>query len=165
MESVQADLHTLSESRRLGLDLLKNTSAKELLYVPPGFSNNILWGLGHIYFVQIKLTYGLSKVNVDLPAWISDFFGHGTSPKNWKETPSVDFLIDNYAKAPVQLTEDLKKNIFVEFIPFKTRAGTQLNTLKEAIAFNNFHEGLHLGQMLNIRRIISLNKSQSQKEN
>lgn len=162
MESVQADLYTLSESRRLGLDLLKNTSEQELLFIPEGFSNNILWLLGHTFLVQKKLSYGLSKLELEIPSWFSEFFANGTSPKNWKETPPLDFLLENYTQASVDFKQDLEKNKFIEFIPFTTKAGTRLNTLKEAIAFNNFHEGLHLGQMLNIRRIISLNKSQSQ---
>jgi hypothetical protein len=165
MESVQADLYTLSESRRLGLDLIKNTSFEELLFIPDGFSNNIFWLLGHTFLVQKKLTYALSKLEVETPSWFSEYFANGTSPKNWKEVPSLEFLLENYTQAPVQLKQDLDQNKFIEFVPFTTKAGTQLNTLKEAIAFNNFHEGLHLGQMLNIRRIISLNKSQSQKEN
>lgn len=164
MESVQASLYTLSESRRLGLDLLKNTSSEELVFIPDGFSNNILWLAGHIYLVQLRLTYSLSRIDIDIPQWITDSFANGTSPKDWKTTPSIDFIIQNFDKAPNQLMEDLSNKKFIEFTPYTTKMGTQLNTLNEAIAFNNFHEGLHLGQMLNIRRIISLNKSQSQKE-
>jgi hypothetical protein len=165
MKSVQANLYTLSESRRLGLDLLENTSSEDLLFIPNGFSNNILWLAGHSYYVQIRLTYSLSKIKVEIPQCISDSFANGTSPKDWKATPNIDFLKENYSKAPQQLNLDIENNKFNEFTPFTTQAGTRLNNLEEAIAFNNFHEGLHLGQMLNIRRIISLNKSQSQKEN
>jgi hypothetical protein len=169
MDSLKANLYTLSESRRLGHQLAQNTPREELLIIPEGFSNNILWLLGHILFVQKKLTYGLSKLDTQLPQWVGESFGPGSSPKSWKEIPSIDYILEHYLLASSQLQKDLEDKLFIEFIPYTTKIGTALNSLQETIAFNNFHEGLHLGQMLSIRRIISQNKKQistpNQKEN
>lgn len=164
MESLKTNLYILSESRRLGYNLVQNTSPEEMLIIPEGFSNNIFWLLGHISFAQKKLISGLSKLDPRTPDWMAEYFGPGTSPKNWKSLPDINFILESFTLAPIEIENDFKNQLFSEFIPYTTKMGTVLNSFEEALAFNNFHEGLHLGQMLNIRRIISLNKSQSQKE-
>ena len=35
-----------------------------------------------------------------------------------------------------------------------TGTGFHLDALKEALEFNNYHEGLHLGFMINIRKFV-----------
>ena len=41
--------------------------------------------------------------------------------------------------------------------PFRaltTSRGFELNTLEDAIAFNNFHEGLHIGSVMSLLKFV-----------
>jgi len=54
----------------------------------------------------------------------------------------VDELIEDY----------YGKRFGKAFQPYATSYGIQLNTIEEAIRFNNIHEGMHLGYILAQRR-------------
>ena len=49
---------------------------------------------------------------------------------------------------------DFKAGVFKEFHPYQTKTGFQLGTWKEAMEFNNYHEGIHLGIMMSIKKHI-----------
>ena len=49
---------------------------------------------------------------------------------------------------------DFYNGKFVKFNEKMTGTGFHLDSLKEALEFNNYHEGLHLGFMINIRKFV-----------
>jgi predicted ribosome quality control (RQC) complex YloA/Tae2 family protein len=54
----------------------------------------------------------------------------------------VDELIEDY----------YGKRFGKAFQPYETSYGLKLNTIEEAIRFNNVHEAMHLGYMMSQRR-------------
>jgi len=52
------------------------------------------------------------------------------------------------------LEKDHAAGKFKSFQPYKTSAGVPLNDVEDAIAFNHFHEGIHLGYILALRKVI-----------
>ena len=58
----------------------------------------------------------------------------------------------NLVHAPV--AHYIKAGIFKEFHPYQTKTGFYLGTLKEAMEFNNYHEGIHLGIMMSIKKFL-----------
>ena len=55
---------------------------------------------------------------------------------------------------PDQFATDFQQGKFKEFTPYTTSAGILLNSIEEAIAFNNFHEGIHLGCVLAQKKVL-----------
>ena len=49
---------------------------------------------------------------------------------------------------------DFYNGKFVKFNEKMTGTGFHLDSLKEALEFNNYHAGLHLGFMINIRKFV-----------
>ena len=49
---------------------------------------------------------------------------------------------------------DFYNGKFVKFNEKMTGTGFHLDSLKEALEFNNYHEGLHLGFMINIQKFV-----------
>lgn len=49
---------------------------------------------------------------------------------------------------------DFESGKFVSYNEFTTSTGFQLSTSIHAISFNNYHEALHLGFMMNIRKFV-----------
>ena len=55
----------------------------------------------------------------------------------------------------IEKTEtDFYNGKFVKFNEKMTGTGFHLDSLKEALEFNNYHEGLHLGFMINIQKFV-----------
>ena len=49
---------------------------------------------------------------------------------------------------------DFYNGKFVKFNEKMTGTGFHLDSLKDALEFNNYHEGLHLGFMINIQKFV-----------
>ena len=56
------------------------------------------------------------------------------------------------------VAEDYKAGIFKDYNSYTVSTGSTLTTVEEAITFNNFHEGIHFGSILALRRAINLSK-------
>ena len=65
------------------------------------------------------------------------------APENFKE----------YPKKEHDMT-DFKERKFKTYNEYTTGTGYNLSSLEDAFEFNNIHEGLHFGFMMNIRKFI-----------
>lgn len=116
--------------------------------IPEGFNNNVRWNLGHIVTITDQLASYPAGEKPLLPKPFHKSFGNGTSPKDWnEETPSLDEIIQALEEQPKQLKEKYAGRLFEPLPkPFKL-VGVEYNTLGDVLAFNLFHEGLHVGQI------------------
>lgn len=119
---------------------------------PPGFGNHALWNLGHLAVTTALLTYGLSGLDHGLdPALVADF-KKGSSPKEWTREYRWDELRALLGEQPARLAGDLAEGRFASFQRYETSAGVVLESVEQALAFNTFHEGLHLGYVMAMRK-------------
>ena len=140
----------LKTERQLLLRGIENLSEEQLLKIPEGSKNNILWNLGHIIVTQQVLHYTLSRLEMRIPKELASIFRTGTSPSVWKETPNISEIKSLLLELPDKILEDYNNGLFKEFRPYKTSTGVQLNSFDDAITFNHFHEGTHAGIILGL---------------
>lgn len=122
-------------------------SADKQLEIPPPFANNLLWNYGHIIVVQQLFHYARAGLELHIPASLVAQCRPGTSPADWQDPPDVSMLHELALALPEQLEQDLAANLFTTYDPYTTRTGLTLSTIEDAIVFNVFHEGLHVGIM------------------
>lgn len=144
----------LQQTRPLLLRLIKDLSEEALLTIPTGFSNNILWNLGHLAVTQQLLHYGLSSLPLNVPDELVAQCRKGTSPTDWDTPPDLDEIKHLLIECPRQLETDLEEARFTTFRPYMTSVGVELTDLETALAFNQYHEGLHTGAILALRRAV-----------
>ena len=148
-------INVLIQDRGLIHRTVAGLSTTQLMHIPPGFDNNMAWNLGHILVVQQLLTYRLSG----LPLQVTDeqvaMFRTGTSPADWAVEPDVMQLLPLLDASARQLAVDYEDGQFAGFQSYNTSTGIALQTIEEAIAFNNFHEGLHLGFILALKNLVA----------
>lgn len=53
-----------------------------------------------------------------------------------------------------QTLSDFENDVFKTYTPYQTATGFSLQNLNDAIQFNNYHEGIHLGFMMKIKNFI-----------
>ena len=151
-------LKLLERTRHAFLELTRDLSQDQLLHIPDGFNNNILWNLGHVAVTQQLLTYNLSGLDLNVSREMVKTFRNGTSPKDWQTPPDVDEVKELCLSLVAKTIEDYEQGLFEgnqeTKLPYTTRLGGELESPDDAVQFNNLHEGLHLGTVIALKRLV-----------
>ena len=139
------------QDRQLIQQALAGLSEEAYFNMPQGFDNNIAWNLGHIIVTQQALHYRLSGQPTVTTREDTAMFKTGTSPADWSRRPDTTRLLALLVETRPKLQDDYAAGLFADFRPYTTSTGVVLQTIEDALAFNNFHEGLHLGAILALR--------------
>ena len=151
MESI---FRTLRTSRKLYSDFLDKYTLDQLNKVPEGFSNNLIWNIGHIIVAQQSLIYASSGLETYISDELVDLYKPGTKPSGQATECDVK-EIKALLMSLVDKTEaDFTQGKFVTYNERMTRTGFYLSSLTDAFEFNNYHEGIHLGYMMSIRKFV-----------
>lgn len=131
-----------------------NYSLEQLNKIPPGFSNNLIWNIGHIIVSQQVIVHGGAGEPLMVSEELLSKYTRGTKPEydlSQKEADEIRSLLFT----PIEKTEkDYYNQVFKTFTERKTQLGFTLSTVEDAICFNNYHEGIHLGIMMGIRKFL-----------
>jgi hypothetical protein len=141
-------------SRQSYLKLLHNYTLEQLNKIPNGFSNNLIWNLGHIIVAQQGLVYRLSGLPINVSDEMNEKYRNGSKPTGQTTQAEVDELKTLLISLMEQTKADYAAGKFTTYNEYTTGTGFHLASTKEAIEFNNYHEALHLGFMMNIRKFV-----------
>jgi len=144
------------QNRKILYKILSGTSKDELLKIPEGFRNNIWWNIAHVVVTQQLLVYKMSGLQVRVPQKLIDKFRKGTVPEGTATDEEIK-MIEGFLFSTVEWAEeDYKAGLFKEFNEYTTSANVTLRNIDDALAFNVFHEGLHLGAILALQKAVHL---------
>lgn len=144
----------LRTSRNLILKELENLSLEQIHVIPSGFKNNIAWNVAHIVVTQQLLHYKLSDLNCLCPDDLIEQHKKGTLPTRTFTQEEFDEVKELLLGLPDTLEEDFNAGIFENFTSYPTSTGFVLDSIKTAINFNNFHEGIHYGIIRAIKKFL-----------
>lgn len=151
MKNIENILH----ARNMILNITEGIPEEKMFQIPKGFNNNIYWNLGHVSATLALLTYKLSNLPIPLDEQFILSFGKGSSPASWvdrSKIPTVNELKQILKELPVQVKNDLNEKQFVNFKPYQTSAGINLQNIDDSLNFVFFHDGLHVGYILAQKR-------------
>ena len=150
------DFDICRKNRQLLKGFIEKLTPEQLNHIPEGFNNNIIWNIGHSIATQQLLVYGLSDNAIQVPPYIIDNYRKGTKPEVQTTIQEITEIKSLLFTTIDTLEKDYTKQIFSNFKTYKlSTTGAILYTIEEAIAFNNFHEGLHLGYCIALARLIT----------
>ena len=147
-------LEITKTSRKMIAPFIENYTLKQLNTIPKGFSNNLIWNIAHVVVTQQLLVYKLSGLSMLVSDEIVESYKKGTRPEQEVTQAEVDEIKDLLFKTIDQTVLDYDNNIFQNFSEYPTSTGFILKSAHEAMIFNNFHEGLHLGVLFGIRKFL-----------
>lgn len=151
---MEATFRIWETSRGLYKNFLDSYSLEQLNTIPAGMSNNLIWNIGHIIVSQQKLIYALSGLPMHIPDSLFEKYQNGSFPDGKTTQAEVDEIKKLLLEMVEKTKADFEAGIFKEFHPYQTKTGFYLGTWKEAVEFNNYHEGIHLGIVLSIKKYI-----------
>lgn len=144
---------TLKNRQRL-VKYIEELSVEQLNHIPPKFNNNIIWNIIHVIAVQQALVYGLSGLPFKVEKEMVKNFGKDTKPER-DITAEEIFEIKTLLISTIEDTmEDLENKIFQNYKNYTVSLGKTLVSAQDAISFNNYHEGLHLGSIMALRKFV-----------
>ena len=131
---------------------IDNFTLEELNKVPEGFNNNIIWNIAHIVVVQQLLVYKLSGLPTMLSDAMIEMFSKGTKPERDFTQAEVDEIKGLLFITIEKTKADYHKKIFKTYQEYTVSTKSALTNVDEAIGFNHFHEGIHLGYILALKK-------------
>lgn len=148
----------MSNARLLVGLATREVSEEEANAIPKGFTNNIRWQVGHLLMCAENLLLTQTGLGKTVPSEWGKYFLPGTSPNDFStETPSFKELRAALKNQTEQIPTLISKNWDRELSHGLTLPRTTITTVEDAFLFCLFHEGLHLGQVQSIRRLVSGN--------
>lgn len=137
-------------------NFLETISLKDLNKIPEGFNNNIIWNIAHLVATQQILVYKFSEVPALVSDELIDKYRKGTKPEADVTQEEVDEIKELLFSTLDQTRKDYEAGLFKTYNTITTSMDSTLRNVDEAIAYNNFHEGIHLGSVLALRHVIGL---------
>jgi hypothetical protein len=138
--------------REILLKVLEGHSLEQLNKIPEGFKNNLIWNVAHCISSQQVLVYKLSG----LPTLVSDEFidkyKKGTKPEGDVSQAEADEIKALLFTTFDQTEKDYADNVFTHYTAYTTSMGFDLTNIQDALDFVNYHEGIHTGIIMGIRK-------------
>jgi hypothetical protein len=150
-------LEIIRKTREGFIGMTKNLSIEQMNLIPEGFNNNILWNFGHIIVVQQGLCYGLAGLPQNVDKSLVDKFKKGSKPEMFVSAEEFETLKTLSVSLIDKFEEEIAKGIFpTNYHPLMTALGVEIDSFDKAILFNAYHEGLHYGYALSLKRAVKL---------
>ncbi|MBR9913408.1 MAG: DinB family protein [Algicola sp.] len=140
------------KNRAVLKSFIEGYSLEELNRIPKGFNNNIIWNIAHVIAVQQSLIYKLSGVPPIISEDMIEMFKKGTKPERDLTQAEVDEIKGLLFSTVEKTKEDYENDIFKTYHEYTVTTKNTLTNVLEAIEFNNFHEGIHLGYILALKK-------------
>lgn len=142
------------QNRKNLYDVLTQTPKSDLLKIPEGFRNNIWWNIAHVVVTQQILVYKLSGLQMRVPEALVDKFKKGTVPDGTATDEEIKIIADFLISTIEWTKADYEAGLFKNFNEYTTSAKVTLRNVQDAADFNLFHEGIHLGSIFALKKML-----------
>lgn len=151
---LEQNFYTIRQNRKVLLQILKQTPIDKLTRIPEGFNNNIWWNIAHVVVTQQLLVYKLSNLPMLVPEELLQKYRKGTYPEGVPSQEEIARLAGLLTETIDKTEADYQEGKFTDFTEYTTSVGVTLKHVDDALTFNTFHEGLHLGVIMSLKKLV-----------
>src|SRR5690606_9720814 len=152
---MHTSLQVTIASRELLQKFIENHTLEQLNTIPDGFKNNIIWNIGHVIVTQQLLAYKLSGLAMMVTDEMVAKYQKGSTPQGNVSQEEVEAIKNLLFTTITKTQEDLDNGLFQNYIEYTvSTANFTLKSIEDAMQFNNFHEGIHIGVILQLRKFV-----------
>lgn len=144
----------LTQSRQLILKHIEHLTLHQLNKIPKGFNNNIVWNVAHLVVTHQILCYKFANVSCLLNDDFINTYKKGTKPTRQVTQKEWEYIIEKFTSLPVQFKKDFNDTKFISYTEYTTSMGVTLCNINDAIIYNTHHEGIHLGTILQLKKLV-----------
>lgn len=152
---MEKQFEIIRKTRGMLLSIVEGLTTEQLNKIPSGFNNNVVWNMGHIVAAQQGVCYR----RAGLPLIVDDAFFQKFKPDSKPEALVAEAEINRIKELLFSTLDDLQRDYeakkFVNYTPWVSRYGVAINSIEDAVAFLPFHEGLHVGYAMALKRAVN----------
>jgi hypothetical protein len=140
--------------RKFLINLTAGISIEKLNEIPVGFNNNLAWNIGHVIATQQILCYRNAEVKPVIEDEIIDKYKSGTLPDGFIGEKEFKILTQYLFETIDKFEKDASTNMFENYKAFdlKSYPGVRIKNISDAAKFITFHDGLHVGYSMALKR-------------
>ena len=142
------------KTRNILEGFLNQFTLEELNKVPEGFSNNLIWNIAHVIVTQQLLVYGNSQLPMLVSSDMVAKYRKGTNAEHDVTQHEVNQVKSLLFSTLEKTQDDYFNGIFKNYTEYTVSTKSTLTNVEQALEFNNFHEGIHLGYILALKKSI-----------
>jgi hypothetical protein len=152
---MNSKIEKIKKFRLYLLTQLKGLTNQQLNYIPATDNNNIVWNLGHMIAAQQNMCYVKANKGIVVA---DDFFTQylsGKKPERIADEKHIEELFKIFVTCIDQLQNDYDKKLFSEYSPSAAILkvyGFEVSNIDDALDYLLYHEGLHAGQILSLKK-------------
>lgn len=151
---LEKQLEIMRQPRVSILKTLEEFTLDQLNVIPAGFNNNIIWNLGHMVATLQKVCYLKAGLDDMIEESFYKRYESGSKPEAPADEQEYQLIKTLFMTSLDKLGEDYKAGIFGNYPEWTTRYGATVGNIDEALAFLPFHEGLHIGYIMAMRKLV-----------
>ena len=152
LDSTFKNIHSVRKSIAF---MLSRLTLDQINKVPEGYSNNIIWNAAHLISVQQLLVSRRSGAPYTEDKSITLAYKPGTVVEGDVDQEFVDMVRDRLVANSEQMELDHKAGVYSTYEPFETRTKITLDSVEDAINFELFHNGIHMGYIMQLVKAVS----------
>ena len=150
-------IEKLKNFRIFLLKQLSSLTTGQLNTIPAGYTNNIIWNLGHLICAQQNLCYVRSGLPITVDDKYFSPYMPGTKPEGFIDEQDIKSIKELFITSIDQLQSDFDQRIFKNYSPsvmIPKVYGFEVNNMDEAIDYLLYHEGFHGGYILSLKHLV-----------
>jgi hypothetical protein len=133
---------------------IEHLSEEQMNTIPEGFNNNIIWNVAHVLVSQQLLCYKMANQEMSLDESFIDLFKKGSEADYEVSDEETAIIKEELLVLSAKMEEDYNSGLFENYNAYPTSYNVTLNSIEEAIQFNNVHEGLHFGYIMALKKAL-----------
>jgi hypothetical protein len=146
---------SILNTRNWLLQIIDGLSDDALNTIPEGFNNNIIWNMAHLVAAEQGLCYVRSGETPRMPVEFLKTYTRGTKPERALSASEIADIKAKMVSTLPQLQADLDAGMFSGYQAWTTPYGVELTSIEDALRFLSFHEGMHCGYILALKRMVA----------
>ncbi|MFS2190255.1 DinB family protein [Mucilaginibacter sp. Mucisp84] len=151
---MKQEFEVIKKPRLMLLNVVKDLSPEQLNHIPAGFNNNLIWNLAHLISGQQGICYTRAGVPIVVDDKYYTPYRPETKPQSFINADDIAEVKELLISTIDKMEEDYQMGIFSNYQPMTTRYGVTLSNIEEAIRFLPFHDGLHTGYIMALKRAV-----------
>ncbi len=140
------------KTRAIYHQFLETLTLDQLNTKPKGFNNTIYWNIKHVVITQQLLVYKLSGLTALISETDIEAFRKGTKSEDKATKEDVELLKTQLFSTLEKTKEDYQNGLFKTYNEYTVSTKSTLTNVEEALEFNNFHEAIHFGYILAMKK-------------